>query len=79
MSAVENAILQTSGIPANAGHSLHRGTPRENLIVNFLSSHLSENMAIGSGEIFDFRSKPREQRNQFDIVIGLTQKFDRKS
>lgn len=69
MNAVESSLLQTAQIPANAGHMLHRGTPRENLIANFLSSHLSSNVAIGTGEIFDYRSKPREPRNQFDIVI----------
>lgn len=69
MNAVENSLLQTAQIPANAGHTLHRGTPRENLIVNFLTSHLSANVAIGSGEVIDHRSKPRDPRNQFDIVI----------
>ncbi|WP_413708073.1 DUF6602 domain-containing protein [Ralstonia sp. Ralssp110] len=69
MSAIENALLQNSRIPANAGHTLHRGTPRENLIATFLSSHLSANVAIGTGEVIDHRSKPREQRNQYDIVI----------
>jgi hypothetical protein len=69
MNAVESGLLQTAQIPANAGHMLHRGTPRENLIVNFLKSHLSANVAIGTGEIIDHRSKPREPRNQFDVVI----------
>lgn len=69
MNAVESSILQTALIPSNAGHTLHRGTPRENLISNFLSTHLSSNVAIGSGEIFDHQSNPRESRNQFDIVI----------
>ena len=69
LSATENALLELSRIPANAGHTLHRGTPRENLISSFLSSHLSANVAIGTGEIIDHRSKPREQRNQYDIVI----------
>lgn len=69
MNAVESSLLQTAQIPANAGHTLHRGTPRENLIANFLASHLSSNVEIGTGEIFDHRSKPREPRNQFDIII----------
>jgi len=67
--AVEATLLETSRISANAGHTLHRGTPRENLISNFLSTHLSANVSIGTGEIIDHRSAPREQRNQFDIVI----------
>jgi hypothetical protein len=48
---------------------LHRGTPRENLITNFLSQHLSDTVAIGTGEIIDCKSKPRENRNQHDIII----------
>ncbi|MFP3503246.1 DUF6602 domain-containing protein [Burkholderia sp. SIMBA_062] len=67
--AVEATLLQTSKISANAGHTLHRGTPRENLIANFLSTHLSSNVSIGTGEIIDHRSAPREQRNQYDIII----------
>lgn len=67
--AQEQALLQISKIPANAGHMLHRGTPREAFIKEFLSNHLSTNLAIGSGEIIDSASLPREPRNQFDIVI----------
>jgi hypothetical protein len=69
---VESTLLQTSRISANAGHTLHRGTPRENLITNFLSTHLGANVAIGTGEVIDHRSMPRDQRNQFDIVIYRT-------
>lgn len=67
--AVEATLLQTSQIAANAGHTLHRGTPRENLITNFLSTHLGANVAIGTGEVIDHLSMPRDTRNQFDIVI----------
>jgi len=69
---VESTLLQTSKIAANAGHMLHRGTPRENLITNFLSTHLGANVAIGTGEVIDHRSMPRDKRNQFDIVIYRT-------
>jgi len=69
MDAVENHLIQISRIPANAGHTLHRGTPREAFIREFLSNHLSANVAIGTGEIIDANSQPRAQRNQFDIVI----------
>jgi hypothetical protein len=67
--AVEGVILETSKIPANTGHSLHKGTPRETFIRKFLQEHLSERVAVGTGEIIDANSKPGEKRNQIDIVI----------
>lgn len=69
MDAVENSLVQTSLIPANAGHTLHRGTPREAFIKQFLEGHLSANVSIGTGEIIDATAAPRSPRNQFDIVI----------
>lgn len=69
LDAVEAHLLQISQIPANAGHTLHRGTPREAFIKEFLTGHLSANLAVGSGEIIDANSLPRQPRNQFDIVI----------
>jgi hypothetical protein len=66
---VEGSLLETSKIPANSGHPLHKGTPRENFIRTFLQGHLSERVAIGTGEIIDSKSKPGEKRNQIDIVI----------
>jgi hypothetical protein len=69
MKAVEEHLLAISKVPANSGHSLHKGTPREAFIRAFLEQHLNSTVAIGSGEIIDCASKPNEQRNQFDIVI----------
>ena len=69
MDAKENALLAISRIPANSGHSLHKGTPREAFIKEFLVAHLPETVAIGSGEIIDSSSAPNAQRNQYDIVI----------
>ncbi|MCX7428399.1 MAG: hypothetical protein NTW96_22565 [Planctomycetia bacterium] len=67
--AVEESLLAVSKIPANSGHSLHKGTPREAFIRKFLQGHLSERVAVGTGEIIDGNSRPGEQRNQIDIVI----------
>jgi len=67
--ASEEHLLAISRIPANSGHPLHKGTPREAFIKEFLENHLSSNVAIGSGEIIDCKSKPAEPRNQFDIVL----------
>lgn len=67
--AVENHLLAISRIPANTGHSLHKGTPREAFIKEFLTNHLSERVAIGTGEIIDASSRPNQPRNQIDIVI----------
>jgi hypothetical protein len=69
LDAVENQLLATSKIPASAGHTLHRGTPRETFIRDFLTNHLSAKLAVGTGEIVDANSLPRQPRNQFDIVI----------
>ena len=69
MDAQEDALLARSRIAANIGHSLHKGTPREDFVKDFLRDHLSESVSIGSGEIIDASSKPNEQRNQIDIVI----------
>jgi hypothetical protein len=69
MDSVENSLIHISQIPANAGHTLHRGTPREAFIKEFLEGHLSANVAIGTGEIIDANSQPHAPRNQFDIVI----------
>ncbi|UZH02626.1 hypothetical protein OJ965_18405 [Pantoea anthophila] len=69
MSAVEEQLLATSKIPANAGHSLHKGTPREAFIREFLEAHLPSTLAIGTGEIIDSESSPNSPRRQFDIVI----------
>ncbi len=69
MDAVEEQLLATSKIPANSGHSLHKGTPREAFISQYLESHLPSNVAIGTGEIIDANSKPGASRNQYDIVI----------
>ena len=69
INAVEGTLLATSQIPANSGHSLHKGTPRETFIRQFLNGHLSERAAVGTGEIIDASSGPGQQRNQHDIVV----------
>jgi uncharacterized protein DUF6602 len=69
MDAKENALVAISRIPANSGHTLHKGTPRETFIREFLVSHLPESVAIGTGELIDATSLPGAKRNQFDIVI----------
>ncbi len=69
MDARERTLLAISQVPANSGHPLHKGTPREAFIKEFLISHLPENVAIGTGEIIDATSAPNAPRNQFDIVI----------
>ncbi len=67
--AVENSIKKLAKIQDIAGHSLHKGTPRELFIKNFLENHLGKTSSFGTGEIIDVDSKPGEPRNQHDIVI----------
>jgi hypothetical protein len=66
---VEENLLRASRIPANAGHPLHKGTPREAFIKDFLMNHLGERVGIGTGEIVDSKSLESEPRNQIDIVL----------
>ena len=67
--AVEQGLLALSRIPANAGHALHLGTPREAFVRSFLANHISERVAVGTGEIIDANSRPQEARNQHDVGI----------
>lgn len=67
--ALEKSLLAQAGVQAGAGHSLHKGTPREHFIREFLQNHLSERVAIGTGEIVCATSLPGERRNQHDIVL----------
>lgn len=67
--AIEDHLISLSHIPGNAGHTIHRGTPREVFIRDYLEKHLSSNVAIGTGEIIDAKSESRQSRRQFDIVI----------
>lgn len=69
MKAIQETLVATSKIPAIAGHALHKGTPREAFIKEFLEGHLSSNVSIGTGEVIDANSKPAQPRNQYDIVI----------
>lgn len=66
---IEKSLIATERIAASAGHSLHKGIPRESFIRDFLSLHLSENVGIGTGEVIDALSQPNDQRNQLDIVL----------
>jgi len=67
--AVEKSLFALKGIGDNAGHTLHKGTPREVFIREFLQGHLSRKVAIGMGEIIDYQSQAGESRNQHDLVI----------
>lgn len=69
MDAHEATLLAISKVPSNSGHSLHKGTPREAFIREYLQGHLPDHVAIGTGEIIDASSKPGEKRNQYDIVV----------
>lgn len=69
MAAIEDHLVASSKIQNNTGHSLHKGTPREIFIKEFLERHLPSNVEIGTGEIIDANSTPGQGRNQFDIII----------
>ncbi len=66
---LEKSLISQSDIPGNSGHPQHKGFPRESFIREFLDGHLSERVAIGTGEIIDVHSEPDGKRNQHDIII----------
>ena len=65
----ENELLAKYSTVSGAGHALHKGTPREVFVREFLSDHLSERIAVGTGEIIDCDSKPGQSRPQNDVVL----------
>lgn len=69
MDAREDLLVAQSKVAANTGHSLHKGTPRESFISEFLKNHLPSSISIGTGEIIDSNSRPGESRNQYDIIL----------
>ena len=66
---MEKILLAASRIVVGAGHDLHKGTPREMFVRDFLSIHLASNIGIGSGEIIDSESTAGAQRRQIDILL----------
>ncbi|QRK06740.1 hypothetical protein JQX13_42840 [Archangium violaceum] len=69
MAEMERHLIASGRIPASTGHSIHKGTPRETFVREYLQNHLSERLAIGSGEIIDANSQPGQPRPQIDIVL----------
>jgi len=65
----ERHLAELAKIPAITGHTLHKGTPREAFIRDFLGGHLGENLGIGTGEIIDSASDIGAMRHQHDIII----------
>jgi hypothetical protein len=65
----ESYLLAISAVPSISGHSLHKGSPREAFIKEFLADHLPTDLAIGTGELIDHRTETGGQRNQHDIVV----------
>ena len=67
---IEDELLTAAHRPSSSGHSLHKGTPRESFVRNYLESHLCSLLAIGSSELIDSSSRPGESRPQIDLVPG---------
>jgi hypothetical protein len=66
---IEDELLTVAQRPSSSGHSLHKGTPRESFVRNYLESHLCSLLAVGSGEVIDSSSRPGESRPQVDLVV----------
>ena len=67
--SVEKHLLALRDLGETAGHALHKGTPREHFVREFLIEHLSKKMSVGTGEIIDSSSKPGQSRPQNDVVL----------
>lgn len=65
----ETILVAQSTSASITGHPLHKGTPRESFIHEFLKDHLPTTISIGTGEIIDCNSSPGEPRNQYDIIL----------
>jgi hypothetical protein len=65
----ETLLLALAKIPGISGHPLHKGSPREVFIRDFLRDHLPADLAIGMGELIDSRSKSGVPKPQNDIIL----------
>lgn len=66
---IERTLLCRSSVAASSGHSIHKGTLRENFIKEFVSGHIGEDMGVSSGEIFDSERVIGDSANQIDVII----------
>jgi hypothetical protein len=68
-SYVEQLLLSRSKVQKTSGHNLHKGTPREAFIADFISGHIGAGIGIGTGEVIDAHSRSGANRNQIDIIL----------
>jgi hypothetical protein len=71
----EGALLVVSRIPANSGHTLHRNTPGEAFVREFLELHFPASLAIGAGEMIKDNSSlflGLRRNQQPDEISGNT-------
>lgn len=66
---VQDALVARSRIPETSGHPVHKGTPREVFVREFLGDHVARSLEIGSGEIINERSLSGVPRPQHDIIL----------
>ena len=66
---IEKTLLSLSGVAGNAGHSVIKGSAREYFVKEFLSSHISPQWNVGSGEIIHCETQIPDKRNQIDALV----------
>jgi hypothetical protein len=66
---IERKLIADFDVSSGSGHPTQKGTAREIFIREFLADHLSERVAVGSGELVDAASYEGGKRNQHDVVI----------
>jgi hypothetical protein len=65
----ESTLLGQYGLSSHAGHSVNKGTPREEFVRGFLKQNVGNAVTIGEGEIISAGSYRGERRKQQDIVL----------
>lgn len=66
---IEERLKCSFKVQESSGHPIHKGTPREALVREFLLTHIGGRLSIGTGEVVDVDSRPGDARNQIDIVL----------
>ncbi|MBX4163364.1 DUF6602 domain-containing protein [Priestia megaterium] len=67
--AIEDILAVKGKLLNNAGHTLHKGNGREFFVKEFLMHHIGKHLSIGTGELINHNSTPKQSRNQWDVVI----------
>lgn len=69
LSNCEKCLMALYEIGNVSGHPVNKGDSREMFVDNFLRDNLPTSVNVGRGEIVGCKSKPGQNRNQFDVIV----------